>query len=48
MDMVLAELMTAVTMFVAVPGMLIFIAGLFVECADAMDRMERENKGKRG
>lgn len=44
----LLELLTAVITFTAVPGLLIFIAGLCVEALDAMDRMEREHRGKRG
>lgn len=44
----LIELLTMVITFAAVPGMLIFIAGLCVEAIDAMDRMEREHKGRRG
>lgn len=44
----MAELLAAITLFVAVPGSILFIAGLYVEALDAMDRMEREHRGKRG
>lgn len=47
-DEAIADVLLFATVFAAVPGFLLFIAGLFVEAMDAMDEMERHHKGKKG
>lgn len=46
-ELFIADVLMALTMFVVVPGFILFIASLYVEVCDAMDAMERKELGSR-